>query len=70
MFNSFITGLFDFIIGATAFGIIFFFVQYVSYLNSIRMTEIEHAVGVVLLFLLIANFMFIGSKIRRGICNE
>jgi hypothetical protein len=70
MFNSFFTGLFDFIIGATAFGILFFVVQYVSYLNSIRMTEIEHALGVVLIFLLIANFMFIGSKIRKGFCDD
>jgi hypothetical protein len=70
MFNSFFTGLFDFIIGVTAFGILFFACQYVSYLNGIRMTEIEHAVGVILIFLLIANFTFIGSRIRKGVCND
>ena len=68
--SNFITGLIDFIIGVTAFAILFFTCQYVSYLNGIRMTEIEHAVGVMLIFLLIANFTFIGSRIRKGVCNE
>ena len=70
MFNSFFTGLFDFIIGVIAFAILFFTCQYVSYLNGIRMTEIEHAVGVILIFLLVANFTFIGSRIRKGVCND
>ena len=68
--SNFITGLIDFIIGVIAFAILFFTCQYVSYLNGIRMTEIEHAVGVMLIFLLIANFTFIGSRIRKGVCNE
>ena len=70
MFNSFFTGLFDFIIGVIAFAILFFTCQYVSYLNGIRMTEIEHAVGVMLIFLLIINLTMIGSAIRERICNE